>query len=69
MLGGKSFGFASIDIECKNISISGDIGGSYCLPNSTNSGNQKRFILVFPEPLTGSEMNQNKTIKLSPITH
>ena len=27
-LGGKSFGFVSIDIECKNISISGDIGGS-----------------------------------------
>ena len=26
-LGGKSFGFVSIDIECKNISISGDIGG------------------------------------------
>ena len=27
VLGGKSFGFGSIDIECKNISISGDIGG------------------------------------------
>ena len=26
-IGGKSFGFVSIDIECKNISISGDIGG------------------------------------------
>ena len=26
-LGGKSFGFVGIDIECKNISISGDIGG------------------------------------------
>ena len=26
-LRGKSFGFVSIDIECKNISISGDIGG------------------------------------------
>ena len=54
----------SIDIECKNISISGEMGGgggSYCLPNSTNLGNRKRFILVFPEPLTGSEMNQNKT--------
>ena len=69
-LGGKSFGFVSIDIECKNISISGDIGGgSYCLPNSTNSGNRKCFILVFPEPLTGSEMNQNKTMKFSPKTH
>ena len=38
-LGGKSFGFVGIDIECKDISISGDIGGSYCLPNSLNSGN------------------------------
>ena len=27
MVGGKSFGFVGIDIECKNISISGDIGG------------------------------------------
>ena len=27
LLGGKSFGFVSINIECKNISISGDIGG------------------------------------------
>ena len=35
-LGGKSFGFVGINIECKNISIS---GGSYCLPNSPNSGN------------------------------
>ena len=26
-VGGKSFGFVGIDIECKNISISGDIGG------------------------------------------
>ena len=26
-LGGKSYGFVHIDIECKNISISGDIGG------------------------------------------
>ena len=24
---GKSFGLVGIDIECKNISISGDIGG------------------------------------------
>ena len=27
LVGGKLFGFVSIDIECKNISISGDIGG------------------------------------------
>ena len=27
ILGGKLFGFMGIDIECKNISISGDIGG------------------------------------------
>ena len=26
-VGGKSFGFVGIDIECKNISILGDIGG------------------------------------------
>ena len=26
-LGGKLFGFVGIDIECKNTSISGDIGG------------------------------------------
>ena len=26
-VGGKLFDFVSIDIECKNISISGDIGG------------------------------------------
>ena len=26
-VGGKSFGLVGIDIECKNISISGDIGG------------------------------------------
>ena len=27
IVGGKLFGFVHIDIECKNISISGDIGG------------------------------------------
>ena len=27
LVGGKSFGFVGIDIECKNISISGNIGG------------------------------------------
>ena len=27
LLVGKSFGLVGIDIECKNISISGDIGG------------------------------------------
>ena len=68
-VGGKSFGFVHIDIECKNISISGDIGGLYCLPYSPNLGKQKRFILAYPELLTGSEIYQNNTLQFSSKTH
>ena len=41
-VGGKSFGFVGIDIECKNTSISGDIGGlkmSYQIVRIRENGN------------------------------
>ena len=47
ILMGGLFGFVHIYIECKNISISHDIGGV-------------TFLLTYPEPLTRNELYQNK---------
>ena len=57
LLVGNSLGCVDIDIERKNISISGvDIVFQIV---------RKRFILVYPELLTGSEIYQTKTLQLS----
>ena len=37
-------------------------GGEYCLSNRPNPGYRKHFLVqAYPQPLTGSEIYQNKT--------
>ena len=57
---GKSFGCVGIDIERKNISISGG-GGDDIVYQTPRIGETK--ILVYPEPLTGNKIYQTNTLQ------
>ena len=58
---GKSFGFVDINIECKNILISANIGEYYHLSNRPNRDTKNIFVLAYPQLPTGSEICQSKT--------
>ena len=60
LLVGKSFSF--VDVECKNILISADIGRAEIVYEIVQIWETENvLVLAYPEPLTGSELYQIKT--------
>ena len=66
---GKSFGFVHIDIECKNISISGDIGGLILSTKYSEFRKTKTFYFSVSRTGYRKQIYQNKTLQFSSKTH
>ena len=61
---GKSLGRVDFDIECKNISVSADMGGGGDSVYQIVRDTEKCFVLAYFQPLTGSKICQNKNIAI-----
>ena len=61
LLVGKLCGCVNIDIECKNISISADIGDNIFYQIDRIWDTENIFVLGYLQPETESEIYQNKT--------